>query len=137
MQGRIHQWLGRSVAVVAVCGACVAARGQQDGGMPPAAPPAQYHAASDSVPANDPLATRVAELEKALKKLEDKAKEDKKKAESAPSVKVIGRLQYDGAAFSQNPASIAAAGDMKNGTEFRRARIGVMGEAFQVIDYNC
>ena len=33
---------------------------------------------------------------------------------------MIGRLQYDLAAFSQNTNSIASAGDMKNGTEFRR-----------------
>jgi phosphate-selective porin OprO/OprP len=81
------------------------------------------------------LAARVKDLEAALKKMQDKEDADKKKAASAPSVKVIGRLQYDVAAFSQNAASVAQAGDMLNGTEFRRARIGVQGDAFQVVDY--
>lgn len=85
--------------------------------------------------ANDDLLAQVAELRAAVDKLEQKAAADKKKAEGAPSVKVFGRLQWDWAAFNQNDASIAAAGDMKNGTEIRRGRIGVAGDAFQNIDY--
>jgi phosphate-selective porin OprO and OprP len=153
MQERTRYRLAWTLAIVAAWGANSAAWGQvgpapgaNDGSgyynapeltrTPPTAPAGQNQPVSQN-PATDPesLAARVAELEKALKKADDKAKADKAKADAAPSVKVIGRFQYDCAAFSQNANSIASAGDMKNGTEFRRARIGVMGDAFQVIDY--
>jgi phosphate-selective porin OprO and OprP len=85
--------------------------------------------------ADKDLNARVADLESTIKKMKDKEDADKKKTAGAPSVKVIGRLQYDVADFTQNAASRAAAGDMLNGTEFRRARIGVQGDMFQVVDY--
>jgi phosphate-selective porin OprO and OprP len=150
MHERIIQRLARALAIVVVCGVAHAAWGQEGAGPqtpsdPTYSAPADVNRTPPTTPNqfvsenanadNADLAARVADLEKALKKVEDKAKADKAKADSAPSVKVIGRLQYDVAAFSQNDASIAAAGDMKNGTEFRRARIGVMGDAFQVVDY--
>ena len=150
MYERIFQRLAWVLAIVAACGATHAARGQ-DGAAPQApndfaySAPADVNRTSPTTPNqmvsdntnadNANLAARVADLEKALKKVEDKAKADKAKADAAPSVKVIGRLQYDCAAFSQNKASLDAAKDMKDGTEFRRARIGVMGDAFQVVDY--
>jgi phosphate-selective porin OprO and OprP len=153
MQERICHRLAWVLAVAAACGATSVVRGQEGSApgtavgpaysgapdltrTPPATPVAENQLVSENVPADSAsLAARVADLEKALKKMDEKAKADKAKADSAPSVKVIGRLQYDGAAFSQNANSIASAGDMKNGTEFRRARIGVMGDCFQVIDY--
>jgi phosphate-selective porin OprO and OprP len=153
MQVRICHRLAWTLVVVAACGATSAAWGQE-GVMsgttnsssyssapdltrtPPAAPVGQNQLVSENANAStESLAARVAELEKALKKRDDKDKADKAKADSAPSVKVIGRLQWDTAAFSQNANSIASAGDMKNGEEFRRARIGVMGDCFQVVDY--
>jgi len=153
MQERICHRLAWTLAIVAVCGVANVAWGQEgstpgttDGSAyaaapeptrtPPTAPMGQNQLVSENANADAAsLAARVADLEKTLKKMEDKAKADKAKADAAPSVKVIGRLQYDCAAFSQNANSILSAGDMKNGTEFRRARIGVMGDAFQVIDY--
>jgi len=92
------------------------------------------------------LADRVAELEKQLEKFEEEAKrkeeaaekeEDEAKREDAskPSVTAGGRLQLDWAAFDQNAAGIAQAGDALNGTEFRRARIYLKGDAFHNIDY--
>jgi phosphate-selective porin OprO and OprP len=153
MQVRICHRLAWTLAIVVAYGAASVACGQE-GAMsgatdnsaypgapdlartPPVAPAGQNQLVSENANAdNASLAARVAELEKALKKRDDKDKADKAKADSAPSVKVIGRLQWDTAAFSQNANSILSAGDMKNGEEFRRARIGVMGDCFQVIDY--
>jgi phosphate-selective porin OprO/OprP len=153
MHERIYYRLAWALAIVVACGASRVAWGQESSTpattagagysgapdlsrTPPTAPMGENQFVSENVNGDTAnLAARVAELEKALKKTEDKAKADKEKAASAPSVKVIGRLQWDTAAFSQNANSIASAGDMKNGEEFRRARIGVMGDCFQVIDY--
>jgi len=46
-----------------------------------------------------------------------------------------GRLFWDWAAFDQDAASIAQAGDMLDGMEARRLRFFMSGTAFQVIDY--
>ncbi len=67
--------------------------------------------------------------------MHEKAAADKAKAAGKPSVSVGGRIQWDTAAFSQNAQSLSQAGDMLNGTEFRRARLCVKGEAFNVVDY--
>lgn len=81
------------------------------------------------------LAERVAELEMALLEIEAKECVAKEKAAGKPSVKVGGRIQLDWAAFSQNLASIDQAGDCLNGTEVRRARMFMKGDAFQVVNY--
>lgn len=81
------------------------------------------------------LESRLAEVEKALKKIESKAKEDKKKAAEKPSVSVIGRAYLDTVAFGQNDQSRAIYGDAKDTTFFRNARIGAQGNAFDVMAY--
>jgi phosphate-selective porin OprO/OprP len=85
------------------------------------------------------LSARVKDLESALKKMKDKEAADKKKASSAPTVKVRGRIHVDGAAFDQNDASIVQAGsgdrESYDSVYFRRARIGVSGDMFDVVDY--
>ena len=83
----------------------------------------------------DELGARVAELEAALKEMRDKEAVTRKRAAGRPSVKVGGRIQLDWASFDQNDASKDQAGDFQNGTEFRRARIFLSGDAFDVIDY--
>jgi len=81
------------------------------------------------------LADDVAMLKAELRKIKDKEAAAKKKAADKPSVKVGGRIMWDWAAFNQNAASYAQIGDQQDGTEFRRARIFVKGNAFHVIDY--
>ncbi|MBN1909425.1 MAG: hypothetical protein JW818_06780 [Pirellulales bacterium] len=81
------------------------------------------------------LADEVAELQAWKKKVLAKEAEAKKKAESAPSFKIMGRMYVDTAMFDQNASSIAGVGNAQNGTEFRSARLGVGGSMFQVIDY--
>jgi phosphate-selective porin OprO/OprP len=83
----------------------------------------------------DDLNKRIAELEKALKKMEDKSAADKKKAAGRPTAVVGGRIHLDAAMFDQNDASRLQVGDIQNGAAFRRARIHVAGEGFDVIDY--
>jgi phosphate-selective porin OprO/OprP len=72
-----------------------------------------------------------------LKKSEDKAKEDKKKAAEKPSVTVFGRLYVDTVAFGQNAQSRLIFDDAKDTTFFRSARFGVMGDMFDVMSYVC
>jgi phosphate-selective porin OprO/OprP len=78
---------------------------------------------------------RLKAIEKDLKKITDAEK--KKKADDAlkPTIKVLGRIQADMAAFSQDPENIAAVGDIENGADFRRARIGATGKAFEITEY--
>ncbi len=96
--------------------------------------PARLVSTEGAAPASD-LEKRLAAAEAALKKIADKEAEAKKKAAGAPSVKAFGRVFWDTATFSQNAASRAQAGDAYNGTEFRNARIGLGGDAFEIVDY--
>lgn len=84
---------------------------------------------------SNPLEDRVAELEAELAKINSKAAEAKKKAEGQPSVTAGGRIQLDSAGFSQNDMSRDQVGEQQNGVEFRRARIFISGEMFNVVEY--
>ncbi len=79
------------------------------------------------------LNKRLESLESQLK--DEKAKAAKKKEDDAkkPSVKVSGRLQYEADFFDQNDASKARVGNMRNGTDLRRAWIGVAGSYKQFV----
>jgi phosphate-selective porin OprO and OprP len=150
MYERIFQRLAWAVAVMATCGCTCAAWGQDstapqapsefayttpiDGNRTPPAPPAQFTSESAAADAAD-LAARVAELEKAVKKADDKAKEDKKKAAEKPTVTVFGRAMMDTVAFGQDAQSQATYGDAKDSTYFRSARIGAQGDMFDVFSY--
>jgi len=81
------------------------------------------------------LEARVADLEKALKKAEDKAKADKAKAAGKPSAAIGGMFQMDYNLFNQSPANRAEYGDFQDGVAFRRARLSVSGAMFDIIDY--
>jgi phosphate-selective porin OprO/OprP len=144
MHGCIGKWLARTLATAVVIG--VPAVGLADDTQPAqgadngylalsgeqSAPPAQFVSSSS---ADVDLAARVAKLEEALKKAEDKAAADKKKAAGKPSVNAGGMLQMDMAGFQQNDTSKGQSGDINNGAEFRRARLMVFGEAFDVVEY--
>ena len=162
MRGHFHDWLIRTLALAAICGAAAAAKAQYNN--PSAAVESVYGPAIDqsasqqpfaqtstqpfaqasttenytalNVPAdNSDLAKRVADLEKALKKMDDKAKVDKAAAAQIPSVKVSGRVQWDTDTFGQNATSRTTAGDALNGSEFRRLYLGASGAMFDIIDY--
>jgi phosphate-selective porin OprO/OprP len=52
-----------------------------------------------------------------------------------PSINVSGLMQADAAWFHQDPASVAALGDVEDFAGFRRARLGVKGQLAENIGY--
>jgi phosphate-selective porin OprO/OprP len=83
---------------------------------------------------NAELSARLAEVEKSLKKMDDKAKEDKKKAEGMMTATPSGRIHLDAADFSQDAVSKQRYNE-QNGVEFRTARLAIYGGGFNVIKY--
>jgi phosphate-selective porin OprO/OprP len=154
MHGRSLDGLAWTLAAVIGCLSSAVAWGQQE--MYPRLPADPAYTTAADLPSTTPqvpaaenglisgsafnaaekdLAADVAALKAEIKKMKDQQEADKKKAAGAPSVKVGGRIHFDYAAFDQNANSIQQAGDMLNGTEFRRARLQAQGEAFYVVDY--
>lgn len=82
------------------------------------------------------LAERLAAAEKSLKKMVDA--DDKRKSEDAkkPSLVVSGQVQGDMVYFGQDAESRAAVGDLQDGAQFRRLRIGARGKSFEVLEYS-
>ena len=121
---RSDQWLGRDTGRSAL---------PDDPAYVPTGEPV-YSAPDPAAPAAD-LQARVADLEAKLEAAAKKETADKKKAAGHPSVKVGGRIQADWALFGQGAASRGVYGDVQDGMEFRRARMFIAGEAFNVVDY--
>jgi len=133
MHGCIPHWLASTLAIMVACGSAAAARGQQ--GAESAVPTNQTYMVSENAGVgNADLAARVTELEKALKKADEKAQEEKKKAAGKMTVNAGGRIHLDAANFSQDAVDKARYNE-KNGTEFRAARLALYGEGFNVIKY--
>ena len=100
--------------------------------VPPPLPPPPPPTSAETP--NADLTQRVADLEK---RLADFAKQDttaKAQAPSRPLVVPSGRIQFDAAGFTQNAASDAQFGNIRDAVGFRRARLALLGE-YQVIDY--
>jgi phosphate-selective porin OprO/OprP len=143
MHGCIAKWLARTLATGLVLGLPAISLGQNPQltqgsessylafGAEQSAPSAQFASSS----ADTDLAARVAKLEEALKKAEDKAAADKKKAAGKMSANIGGLLQIDMAGFQQNDIGRDTTGNMQNGCEFRRARLWAFGDGFDVIEY--
>ena len=161
MHGCFNQRLAWSLAILVTCGLSTAARGQQfdpsalpvpsgypvagessasgpqfGSQEPPGAPAQQVSVASEAVADKASLETRLADLEKQLKGIKDKETAAKAKAAGAPSVVVSGMIQTDFALFHQDTVSQSQFGDVKDGSEFRRARLKASGTAFDVVDYS-
>lgn len=78
---------------------------------------------------------RLADVESRLKLRDDadkKAESDKKKKFV---VRPFGRIQLDAMSFNQDADNRATVGNAANGVDFRRARIGIEGEGFDVFFY--
>jgi phosphate-selective porin OprO/OprP len=154
MHGRISKWLVQILALAVICGAANALMAQD--GLPAMSYPpvnnttvdsfqelpigqpymSEYNSSYNNSAADDGnLARRLDEVEKALKKMEDKAKADKAAAAQAPSVKVSGRVQWDTDTFNQNATSLTTAGDALSGSEFRRLYLAASGAMFDIFDY--
>lgn len=145
MHGCVRQWPAWTLAIVVTCGVSAAARGQEMSpaayadpaylsSAPTPAPSPQNALVSENVSGDDAsLAVRLAEVEKALKKLDDKAKADKAKAASGMTCTPSGRLQVDTAAFTQSGPYLNTT--EPNGVEFRRLYLSLKGGGFDVIEY--
>jgi len=95
--------------------------------------PMQYTAAQDN--GEKSVDKRVADIEKAMKKEADAAKKKKAADAQKPVAKIRGRVHTDVATFDQEPASTVLNGDIQDGADFRRARIGVDGTILEVTNY--
>jgi phosphate-selective porin OprO/OprP len=78
------------------------------------------------------------DLHERLKKVEA----DQSKASAADAKKkqgfehnIFGRIQADSATFSQDPANKRQLGDIPNGVDFRRVRMGIQGKGYEVWSY--
>jgi phosphate-selective porin OprO/OprP len=71
-----------------------------------------------------------------LSRLADAA--DKRKQDDArkPTFNLNGQMQADQVYFGQDAVSRAAVGDLQDGAQFRRLRIGARGTAFEVFEYS-
>jgi phosphate-selective porin OprO/OprP len=143
MHGRIPIWLAGGLALIAF-GTPALAWGQGEQLNAPAYPQLAdsrlpsvdgqlVSATTEAAP--DDLAARVKKLEEALKKAEDKAKEDKKKAAGKPSVEIGGRVFFDHVFNDQDALNRQIWGPATNGVEFRALRLQAQGKAFEVVDY--
>ena len=144
MHGRMKLQLGWVLAALVAYGANAAgqdyysaqgnpAQADIPGGLPTASA-SENMFVSENAAGDSALAARLAEVEKALKKIDDKAKEDKKKAAGSMSATPGGRIHIDTAAFSQDAIDKARV-DEQNGVEFRTARLAIYGGGFNVIKY--
>jgi phosphate-selective porin OprO and OprP len=152
MHLRIHRWLALSLAMVAIGGTTVAARGQENqispaytnvgsstvsdvNRTPPTTPTSQNYLVSENLNADDAnVAARLADIEKALKKIDDKTKADKEKAASGMTFTPAGRVQVDTASFTREGNYLGGVPEA-NGIEFRRLYFGGKGTGFDVIEY--
>lgn len=79
------------------------------------------------------LKQRLNEVEKNQKKLQNASKSEKKSDRFEHNW--FGRIQADAATFSQDTANKAQLGDIPNGNDFRRVRLGMQGAGHDVYFY--
>ena len=84
----------------------------------------------------DTLLDRLASLEKGLGKLVEATDKKKKEDAKKPSLTVSGQVQVDQVYFGQDAISRAAVGDLQDGAQCRRLRIGARGTSFEVLEYS-
>jgi len=143
MHGCISKWLVGGLALAVVCGGPAIGWGQQplyqaDQNYSLVAETPQTAADGQLVSgytATDDVTARLEKVEAALKKIDDKAKEDKKKAAGKPSIAIGGRLVIDAALFDQSSLNKSTYGNMVNGAGFRSVRLHAEGKAFEIVNY--
>ena len=79
---------------------------------------------------------RLAALEQSLDKLTAVAEKKKKDDAKKPSLVMTGQVQADTVYFGQDEDSRIDVGDLQDGVQFRRLRIGARGTSFEVLDYS-
>ena len=83
-----------------------------------------------------PVADRLSTVENVLGKLVDANDKKKKDDAEKPSLVFSGQVQADEVWFGQDAASRADVGDLQDGVQFRRLRIGARGTSFEVLEYS-
>jgi phosphate-selective porin OprO/OprP len=81
-------------------------------------------------------ADRLSTVEKGLGKLVDASDKKKKEDAKKPSLIFNGQVQADQIYFGQDAVSRASVGDLQDGAQFRRLRIGARGTSFEVLEYS-
>ena len=79
---------------------------------------------------------RIAALEQSLGKLNAAAEKKKKDDAKKPSLTISGQVQADNVYFGQDEESRVDVGDLQDGSQFRRLRLGARGTSFEVLDYS-
>ena len=82
------------------------------------------------------VADRLSTVEKSLGKLVDAADKKKKDDAKKPAFILSGQMQADQIYFGQDPTSRKAVGDLQDGAQFRRLRIGGRGTFLEVFEYS-
>lgn len=91
---------------------------------------------AEELPPPESVIDRLAEVEKRLGKLVDAADKKKKDDAQKPSLVMSGQVQIDQVYFSQDPTSMADLGDLQDGAQFRRLRLGARGTSFKSLEYS-
>ncbi len=81
------------------------------------------------------VADRLSAVEMGLGRLVDATDKKKKDEARKPLFILSGQMQADEIFFGQDEISRAAVGDLQDGAQFRRLRIGGRGTAFDVFEY--
>jgi phosphate-selective porin OprO/OprP len=79
---------------------------------------------------------RIVALEKAVGRLTKAADKQKKDDATKPSLVVSGQVQADTVYFGQDEESRIDVGDLQDGAQFRRLRIGARGTSFESLEYS-
>jgi phosphate-selective porin OprO and OprP len=148
MRGRIYTWLIRALTLAVMCSTAAMVDAQYNNPAYPAEhgnvaandaaqTPFTQTSANDSYMVSNTaddgdLAKRLADVEKALKKIDDKAKADKAAAAGKMSATPYGRIHLDAASYSQDPVYPT---NNANGVEFRAVRLGIKGDGFNIMKY--
>jgi phosphate-selective porin OprO/OprP len=74
--------------------------------------------------------------EAAIKKLRRAAEKKNRDEAKKPSLVISGQVQADTVFFGQDEESRIDVGDLQDGVQFRRLRIGARGTSFEVLDYS-
>jgi len=79
---------------------------------------------------------RIAALEQQLGKLNAAAEKKKQDDFKKPSLTISGQVQADNVYFGQDAESRVDVGDLQDGSQFRRLRLGARGTSFEVLEYS-
>ncbi|MFM8952628.1 MAG: OprO/OprP family phosphate-selective porin [Planctomycetaceae bacterium] len=82
------------------------------------------------------LIDRLTAVEQGLGKLIDAGDAQWRDDAKKPSLVISGQVQADQIWFGQDQVSRAAVGDLQDGAQFRRLRIGARGTSFEVLEYS-